>query len=103
MTYKEWQKAEHNYDVITTYWEDFSIAEHFGLDAIRDTYKRALYNKDYKMMTELVMVLNHKIWFWYQKNEEVARLYDELWRECHNKCCNTLKGKELSYYLEVLD
>lgn len=29
------------YECQTTFWEDFSIAERFGVEAIRDTYKRA--------------------------------------------------------------
>lgn len=30
-----------DYECQTTFWEDFSIAETFGEEAIRDTYKRA--------------------------------------------------------------
>ena len=30
-----------DYECQTTFWEDFSIAEAFGEEAIRDTYKRA--------------------------------------------------------------
>ena len=30
-----------DYECITTFWEDFSIADAFGEDAIRDTYSRA--------------------------------------------------------------
>lgn len=30
-----------DYECQTTFWEDFSIAEAFGEEAVRDTYKRA--------------------------------------------------------------
>lgn len=30
------------YETITTFWDDFSIADRFGIAAIKDTYKRAL-------------------------------------------------------------
>ena len=51
------------YTQITTFFEDFSIADHFGIAAIRDTYKRAFneWKNDYKYLTELVLVLNWKI------------------------------------------
>ena len=29
------------YKPITTFWDDFTIAEAFGIDAIRDTFNRA--------------------------------------------------------------
>ena len=103
MTYKEWCLANLGYETQTTYFEDFSIAERFGEYAIRDTYRRALLNKDYKMMTELAMVLNHKIWFLYEKNEKLAKVYDELWKDCDARCMDTLKGDELSYYISTTD
>lgn len=105
MTYKEYCKSEFGYDVITTYWEDFSIAERFGAKAIVDTYRRALLNTDYKMMTELTMVLNHKIWEWYRKTDlqDFARLYNELWLNCDKRCNETLKGEELQYFLRTTD
>lgn len=30
-----------DYECKTTFWEDFDIADRFGVEAIRDTYKRA--------------------------------------------------------------
>jgi len=103
MTYEEWCKEELGYQTITTYFMDFSIAERFGIKAIRDTYKRALLNTDYKMMTELTMVLNHKIWFLYEKNPEIAKVYDELWRDCDKRCCETFNKEQLRYFYQVTD
>lgn len=72
------------YKPITTYYSDFSIAEKFGLKEVEDTYRRAFRNwhKDIKWMTEICMVLNWKISEHYEKNDELAKLYDRLWREC---------------------
>jgi len=103
MTYREYCKSNLGYEVITTYWDDFSIAERFGKYAILDTYKRALLNKNYKMLTELCMVLNHKIWFLYETNEALARVYDELWKKCDNYLMKNLKGQELEYYIRTTD
>lgn len=30
-----------DYECQTTFWKDFSIEEHFGEEAVRDTYRRA--------------------------------------------------------------
>lgn len=40
MTFKEFMK-EIGYDLITTFWEDFSIADKYGIAGVKDTYKRA--------------------------------------------------------------
>ena len=47
-----------NERVETTFWDDFSIAERFGENAILDTYKRAMkeWKSNYKYLTELVIV-----------------------------------------------
>ena len=41
-TIERWTMAEQlGYEPKTTFWEDFSIADRFGLDAVKDTYIRA--------------------------------------------------------------
>lgn len=93
------------YKQITTFYEDFSIADHFGIDAIKDTYKRAFkdWKKDYKYLTELVMVLNWKIWEHNGSNDAYAELYDTLWKEADEYACTHLKGDELSYFYRTTD
>ena len=69
------------YETITTFWSDFTVAEKFGETAIRDTYKRAFseWKANYMYLTELVLVLNWKIWDYYQsENKEFSVLYNEL-------------------------
>lgn len=90
----------------TTFWNDFSIADRFGINAIKDTYKRAFaeWKTNYVYLTELVLVLNHKLWQYYENgNESFAQLYDELWRKCDNYACNNLKNEELSYFYRTTD
>ena len=93
------------YTQITTFFEDFSIADAFGINAIKDTYKRAFkaWKKDYKYLTELVMVLNWKIWQWYEENEAIAKVYNDLWEEADAYACNNLKGEELAYFYRTTD
>lgn len=93
------------YKQITTLFQDFSIADNFGISAIKDTYKRAFaqYKKQYKELTELVMVLNWKIWQHCETNEEVAKVYNELWEKADGYACDHLKGDELSYFYRTTD
>jgi len=60
-----------DYERQTTFWEGFSIAERFGAEAIRDTYKRARaeWINDKVYGTELSMVLDHKCWHWCEKTQ----------------------------------
>lgn len=102
-----WTVAETiGYTPITTFWDDFTIADHFGKDAIQDTYNRAFeaWKGDYKYLTELVMVLNHKIWQHYGANNMVySELYDKLWKKADSYAMNNLKDDELDYFLRVTD
>lgn len=106
MSIKTWNiEAMTGYSPITTFYEDFSIADHFGLDAIQDTYNRAMeaWKDNYKYLTELVMALNWKCWEHYEDNERIAKLYDELWRKADQYACENLKGEELSYFYRTTD
>ena len=90
----------------TTFWSDFSIADRFGVNAIKDTYRRAFeeWKTNAVYVTELVIVLNHKIWQHYEAgNEKYAKLYDTLWRKADNWCVENLKGEDLSYFYETTD
>ena len=93
------------YKQITTFFQDFSIADNFGETAIKDTYKRSFesWKGNYKYLTELVLVLNWKIWQWHGKNNDYAKLYDELWTETDRWACENLKGDELSYFYRTTD
>lgn len=75
MTFKEFMK-EVGYDLMTTFWEDFSIADKYGIAGVKDTYKRAFdeWKGNYKFFAELVIVLNHKIWQHYESNRKLAAL-----------------------------
>ena len=73
MTFREFM-LENGYELQTTFWNDFSIADRFGLSAIQDTFSRAFeeWKENYKYLTELVLVLNHKIWQHYETRPEIA-------------------------------
>lgn len=110
-----WTIANLNgYQPKTTFWSDFCIAEAYGADAIKDTYNRTFneWKTNVEYLTELVLVLNHKIWYWYdvsRKNhedllaDEYSRLYDELWRTADEWCGDNLKGSDAEYYYSTTD
>jgi hypothetical protein len=90
----------------TTFWQDFTIADAFGASAIKDTFKRAFeeWKSDYRYLTDLVMVVNHKCWQHYEKgNTEISQIYSDLYYKADAYACENLKGEELSYYFRVTD
>ena len=93
------------YKPLTTLFEDFSIADVFGKNAIKATYKDGFtfVKDDYKYLTELVMVLNHKIWQHYGSDDELARLYNDLWLKADNYAQRNLKDEELEYFFRIID
>ena len=94
-----------DYEFKTTFWQDFTIADKFGIDAIKDTYNRAFneWKDNCIYLTELVLVLNWKIWDWYEKDTNIARTYNDLWEKTQNYGYDNLKGDELSYFIRTLD
>ena len=93
------------YKPITTFYLDFSIADKLGTAAIQDTYDRAFaaWKTNCKYITELVMVLNWKIFRWFGHNDEYAQLYDRLWKELDAWCMENLKGEDLEYFIDTTD
>lgn len=94
----------------TTFYTDFSIADHYGEEAIKDTYKRAFneWKHDYEYLTELVMCLNWKIWEHYDQSKTdeenyIARLYNDLWEKTDLYARDNLKGNELEYFYTTTD
>ena len=89
----------------TTFWMDFSIADNFGKEAVKDTFKRAFeeWKGDYIYLTELVMVMNWKLWQWYDKDEGIAEVYNYGFEKARDYAYKHLKGDELTYFLRTID
>lgn len=106
-----WTLAQEiGYEPKTTFWQDFSIADKFGLRAIKDTFNRAFkeWKGNHVFLTELAMVLNHKISQHYVMNGTDAQnakalLYNELWEQVDLYAQDNLQGDELSYYHRTTD
>lgn len=104
-SWKEMMLAETGYVCQTTFWEDFSIADRFGIASVKDTYNRAFneWKSNHIFLTELVLVLNHKIWAWYETNRDLAQVYNDLWEQARDYAEENLEGDELSYYFSATD
>lgn len=102
--YNSW-RDDIPYETFTTFFEDFEIAERFGINAIKDTYKRAFksWKNDVKYITELTMILNIKIWGWTECYQPYAELYQELWEKTQDWCFENLKGEDLNYFISTTD
>lgn len=122
---------QNGYTVRTTFWNDFSIADHTWqlkgsgnhlvifenakpcnndiakkMKAIKDTYERAFseWKNNTEYLTELVMILNWKGWQWYESGiEDVAQLYFDLWEKADIYACSHLTGKDLDYFIRTTD
>lgn len=93
------------YETKTTFWNDFSIAERFGIDAVKDTYKRAFdeWKTNIEYLTELTMMINWKMWRWAETNPALSMVYQKIWEELDAWCMDNLKGEDLTYYLRTTD
>ena len=105
-TIKDWNiEAMTGYVPKTSFYRDFSIADRFGVKAIKDTYSRAFseWKGNTVYITEFVMALNWKIWEHYEHNPKYGELYSKLWEKTAAWCENNLKGDDLSYYFRTTD
>lgn len=94
-----------DYEFKTTFWMDFSIADRYGIPAIKDTYNRAFeeWKDNYIYLTELVLILNWKIWQWYETRESYAEVYNDLWEKTDSYAMENLHGEEMNYFIRTTD
>lgn len=89
----------------STFWEEFSISESYGVEGIKEHYE-VVFNQwkdNTKFLTELVLVLNWKISTWYGVDDNIGLTYDSLWKMTDDYAVDHLKGEDLHYYLSTLD
>lgn len=107
-----------------TFYGDFSIAEFCEVymrdrNAVKKTFNNVIryWSSDYKCLTEIIMVLNHKAWSFannvdssYLKcGDEWKEFYKKLYVELYNKAVNKFfklyrkNSEAVSYYYEITD
>lgn len=89
------------------YWQQLSIAEKFGKQEIQTVYNEIFKEakSDYKLLTELTMVVNHKSWQHCKDlgNTSLCDYYTSLFQTTYQYACDHLKGDGLQYFLEITD
>lgn len=116
-----WKTAEEiGYEPKTTFWQDFCIAERFGVKAIQDTFMRAFdeWQEDVIYTAELALVLNHKGWWFYNAYEifkqkgdtegadifyNLSQLYFRMFDIVNDYSLDYFTGDDADYYYEVTD
>ena len=94
------------YKTQTTFMQDFSIADHFGIEAVKDTFNRAFkeWKDNYVYLTELAIVTNLRCWYWYDNGDnELSKVYADLYYTARNYALDTLSGEEFQYYYKWTD
>ena len=95
-----------SYEMKTTFWQDFTIADAFGEDAVKDTFKRAFgeWKHNVVYVTELVLVMNWKCWDHYHvDNKDLGKLYCDLYFEARDWCLDHLRGADFDYFWRTTD
>ena len=95
-----------SYEMKTTFWQDFTIADAFGEDAVKDTFRRAFgeWKHNVVYVTELVLVMNWKCWKHYEHGDmKLSELYSDLYYEARAWCLDHLKGADFDYFWRTTD
>lgn len=101
---KDYIESLTGYRPFTSFYEDFSIAESFNIGAIKKTYKevKKSWKNDYKYWTELIMILNWKMWEHCEdKNLLLVKLYKSLWEDAKKLACENFTDEEKQYYYNI--
>ena len=93
------------YVFMTSFHDDFDAADHLGLKEIKNTYNRTFrkWRSNIEYLTELVLVLNQRAWFWNDKNKTTAKLYDDLYDTLVNYINTNFSDEDLNYFYDILD
>lgn len=96
---------DNGYELQTTFWMDFTIADAFGIEAVKDTFNKAFneWKNNIIYVTELAMVMSWKSCHYYGKNEELMILYSDYYHKVDDYVFKHFKGEDLQYYIKTTD
>lgn len=106
--FENYLKEQTGYKRITTFYSDLSIAEVYGVGAIKETYNRVMKSwlKDIKYITEFCMALNIKSWQMAEEGKnELGQLYSDLYYKCRDAIYKKYENdsEKLNYFFETTD
>lgn len=96
-----------DYRSISDYWDRYSIAEKESLDAVKIVNK-AIFEEakdDYKLITEMALVLIYKIVDCNEKpsKKRLCGFYRDFYEEVNSYAVTHLKANKLDYYFAVTE
>lgn len=106
MDYKKLYESETGFKFETDVRELFTEAEKSDDVDIEELYRKLFreWRNDVKMVTELSMCMNWKLWEHYRKkNESLAELYNDLRMRVDTYAKDVFVWDEGKYYFEVTD
>lgn len=102
-----------NYEKLTTFYGDLSIAEWYGKESIIDTYNTVVESwfDNVKFFTEFVMCLNLKCWEHYgdaeaddtNESQELSELYASLFYKAKDLVYDKWTGDDIDYFFDITD
>lgn len=98
-------RLENGYESQTTFLTDFMIAERFGINAVKDTFKRAFneWKKNVVYLTELAIVTNLLAWRSYEKDMSLCKEYSSMYDAVNDYAVNNLTNDEYGYFFQWTD
>ena len=98
---KDWNiEALTGYKPHTTFYTDFSLSDPYGIVAVTETYNKRFEDSKSNVvnMTELVLVLQWKVYEHYDSNKILSRFYQSMWEVTDRWCRENFNGNDLKYY-----
>lgn len=102
-------------EACSTCWQDFCIANRFGIEAVKDTYNRIFndFKHDIKVLVELALSTNNMSWRFhsaYEKSHktldgQMRDLYISLYEKVNDYVYDSgeVSDEEIGYYFSVTD
>lgn len=88
------------------YYADFKVAIPFGIKAVENTFANARYKtSDYKMVTELAVVMNNLCWEYYYKadGEKLSRYFADRYYEICDWAGKNFTPEQAQFFWAILD
>lgn len=106
MNYKEYNEERTGFKFETNVREVFTEAETDDNVDIEELYRELFrrWHDDVKMIAELSMCMNRKIWEHYEKKDEnLAELYNSLRMRVHDYALDYFTWEDGAYYFRITD
>lgn len=96
---------DNGYETKTTFFNDFFIANQFGINAVKDTFRRAFneWKNNIVYISELAIVMSCMSCSYYKRNTELMELYSDYYHKVDDWVFKHFKDKDIMYYLQVTD